>query len=174
MKYTCENGRSMVEMLGVLMLMVVLSLVGLVGYNGAKGYWKVTNILGKAQEFSSIARVKARNITTEDVSFTLPKGVHRMDAIIGGQEITINTTEHGHLTNITREPIDVDCGTQTIPVGYDKVRVWYDEVLLTQDDLKLFQSYYKGRCLGPFVYINEGQKTFPFFYISFPDRNVAD
>ena len=52
MKKTAENGRSMVEMLGVLAVIGVLSIGGIIGYKRAMEMNQVNTIMFSAKEYA--------------------------------------------------------------------------------------------------------------------------
>lgn len=56
-----ENGRSMVEMLGVLAIIGVLSIGGIAGYMIAMNRWKANNIINSGSVFAVLAMQKEAN-----------------------------------------------------------------------------------------------------------------
>ena len=61
MKYTNENGRSMVEMLGVLAIVGVLSIGGIAGYTRAMRNWRANEIIDAANKVVVIAETNDSN-----------------------------------------------------------------------------------------------------------------
>ena len=82
-----ENGRSMVEMLGVLAIIGVLSVAGIAGYTMAMKKYRANEMLNAASQVVILAKAKAANgatvtnYTNTDASITSP---------ISGATITVD------------------------------------------------------------------------------------
>lgn len=70
-----ESGRTMVEMLGVLMIFGFLSIVGIAGYEELKNKWRVTETLTAIQKVHSVARSKGRSTNSYKQNLPLPNGI---------------------------------------------------------------------------------------------------
>ena len=70
-----ELGRSMVEMLGVLMILAVVSVAGLVTYDYAKKRWWETETGQVITKIFSLAKSKTRNVTAHEMHLALPRGI---------------------------------------------------------------------------------------------------
>ena len=117
MKRRSESGRSMVEMLAVLVIFVVLSLLGIVGFDFMKERQQANELMKVVINIYNIARTKGHNTTTDYERMDVPKGVGRMDAKIAEkvvliyhdpQEITngvIKTIENLYNYKVTEETI---------------------------------------------------------------------
>ena len=76
MKNVNESGRSMVEMLGVLAIIGVLSIGGILGYTRAMNNWKANEILDAANRVMVAAQLDqtdAQEVTYEQLGGTLAK-----------------------------------------------------------------------------------------------------
>ena len=82
MKKRSESGRSMVEMLAVLVIFVMLSLLGIVGFDFMKERQQANDLMKEVINIYNIARTKGHNTTTQYERMDVPKGVTRMDAKI--------------------------------------------------------------------------------------------
>ncbi len=79
-----ESGRTMVEMLGVLMIFAVLSIVGIAGYDEIKDKWRVTQTLTAVQKVYSVARSKGKMADSFTQRLPLPRGVVYIKAYPSG------------------------------------------------------------------------------------------
>ena len=70
-----ESGRSMVEMIAVLMILAVVSIAGLVTYDYAKQRWWETQLSQVVTKVLTVAKAKERNVTSQELRLELPKGV---------------------------------------------------------------------------------------------------
>ncbi len=82
---TNENGRSMVEMLGVLAIIGVLSVAGIAGYSMAMKRYRANEVVNTASVLYTLAEAKylmggpgTEYKAKEDASLTLPSGVTSM------------------------------------------------------------------------------------------------
>ena len=89
MKKTNESGRSMVEMLGVLAIVGVLSVGGLAGYTTAMNKYRATEIMNAISLTLVAAESEGTTKTYTSAYSALPGAV---SSII--QEITVNPGEH--------------------------------------------------------------------------------
>ena len=75
-----ENGRSMVEMLGVLAIIGVLSVAGIAGYSMAMNKYRANEVLNTASQVVILARAQAEtggnatNVKNTDVGISAPYG----------------------------------------------------------------------------------------------------
>ncbi len=77
MKRTNESGRSMVEMLGVLAIIGVLSIGGIAGYTTAMNRYRANEVVDIANKYATIVysgvqTFKAMNATTSTDGYTAP------------------------------------------------------------------------------------------------------
>lgn len=84
-----ESGRTMVEMLAVLVIFIVLSLLGIVGFDFMKNRQKANEVMKVAINIFNISRTKGINTTTEYERMEVPKGVGRMDVKIADKIVII-------------------------------------------------------------------------------------
>ena len=117
MKKNNESGRSMVEMLAVLVIFVMLSLLGIVGFDFMKERQQANELMKVVINIYNIARTKGHNTTTQYERMEVPEGVSRMDAKVAEkvvliyhspEEITdgvIKTIEHLYHYQVTRETV---------------------------------------------------------------------
>lgn len=70
-----ESGRSMLEMIGVLCVLAVLSVAGLVTYDYAKERFWAVNASQALVKMMSISRVQGRNVTDTSARINLPDGL---------------------------------------------------------------------------------------------------
>lgn len=99
MKNVNESGRSMVEMLGVLAIIGVLSIGGIAGYTLAMNRYRANEILNAASmvAIEAVARAATSTDGTATVDYatmagvSLPTGANRIIGYHNGQvEITVN------------------------------------------------------------------------------------
>ena len=95
-----ENGRSMVEMLGVLAIIGVLSVAGIAGYSMAMKKYRVNEILNAASQCAVLAQAKYE---TTNASAT----VSASDFGYSGDVASVDATYDG------------TSGTITVPSGYE-------------------------------------------------------
>ena len=70
-----ESGRSMVEMIAVLMILAVVSIAGLVTYDYAKQRWWETQLSQVVTKVLTVSKTKERNVTSQELRLELPKGI---------------------------------------------------------------------------------------------------
>ncbi len=70
-----ESGRSMLEMIGVLFVLAIVSVVGLVTYDYAKERFWAVNASQALVKMMSISRVQGRNVTDTSARINLPDGL---------------------------------------------------------------------------------------------------
>ena len=169
-----ESGRTMVEMMAVLMIIIVLSLVGLVGYKSAKNYWRATEVVSSAQDLIAIARTKGTYVQASQLNFALPAGVIDMEGYVGGNPFNLSTTTHDYLNDITRNKDTPLCGRATVSRSQDRIRVWYKKGIFTEDMFKAMNSLYGSRCLGTFTGKTPTETDFYFFYIIMPEKDIDE
>ena len=75
MTQTNESGRSMVEMLGVLAIIGVLSVGGIAGYTMAMRSYQANEILQAASMLAMEARLKEATLTTADIGIKNIQGL---------------------------------------------------------------------------------------------------
>lgn len=101
-----ENGRSMVEMLGVLAIIGVLSIGGIAGYTMAMNRYRANEILDTASKLSVVAQTTGANgVTTtkkptlQDIGFaegvTNVHGATFTDIYSGGDVVLTGTVTQG-------------------------------------------------------------------------------
>ena len=82
-----ENGRSMVEMLGVLAIIGVLSVAGIAGYTMAMRKYKANEIVNVASQVAILARAMNAGVggtmTNEDAGIPDPSGATEIKAKCG-------------------------------------------------------------------------------------------
>ena len=92
---TNENGRSMVEMLGVLAIIGVLSVAGIAGYSMAMKKYKANEIIATASTFYALADAQREaqygftGNSLSEVSIPKPFGTVDMSYDHGAGEITV-------------------------------------------------------------------------------------
>ena len=92
---TNENGRSMVEMLGVLAIIGVLSVAGIAGYSMAMKRYKANEVVNIASTLYTLAEAKylldsnAGSYTATQAGLTLPSGITSMTYTHSDGKITI-------------------------------------------------------------------------------------
>jgi len=121
-----ENGRSMVEMLGVLAIIGVLSVAGIAGYSMAMKKYRVNEIINAASQVAVLAQARAEvggtsSMTAEDAGYTSNiGGVAPSDITANGEdkEITI-TLPSGISTTDIQAVVGTGCkiGEFTITTG---------------------------------------------------------
>ena len=94
MKYTNENGRSMVEMLGVLAIVGVLSIGGIAGYTRAMRNWRANEIIDAANKVVVLAE-------TEDDGKADYTDVGTIANVAGGALDTIEAERSGSTGTVT-------------------------------------------------------------------------
>ncbi len=117
MKKNNESGRSMVEMLAVLVIFAILSLLGIVGFDFMKERQQANELMKVVINIYNIARTKGHNTTTQYERMEVPEGVSRMDAKIVDKVVLIyhnpdditdgvvNAIENLYNYQVTRETI---------------------------------------------------------------------
>ncbi len=104
-----ESGRSMVEMLGVLAIIGVLSVGGIAGYMLSMNRFRANNLIDKASKFATIA------YSTVQTGAAMGKTISATEVIFSDQKLgTIDTTGG---ESITMGSIDSD-GTVKVKVGF--------------------------------------------------------
>jgi len=91
MKYTNESGRSMVEMLGVLAIVGVLSVGGIAGYTRAMRSWRANEILDAANRVAAMVETELGTANGDSLTYTqMTNDAEAIKRIAGGvvQEIT--------------------------------------------------------------------------------------
>lgn len=94
---TNQNGRSMVEMLGVLAIIGVLSVAGIVGYTIAMRKYKA-NEIAEAISMLAIAAKTAnggQGITTSENDYSYDDLLEDTHTIAGVETLTVNTASGG-------------------------------------------------------------------------------
>lgn len=89
MKKQNESGRSMIEMLAVLVIFIMLSLLGIVGFDYMKERQQANELMKVALNIYNVARTKGHNTTTQYERMEVPKGVYRMDVQIVDKVVLI-------------------------------------------------------------------------------------
>ena len=89
MKRKNESGRSMVEMLAVLVIFIMLSLLGIVGFDFMKERQQANELMKVVINIYNIARTKGHNTTTQYERMDVPKGISRMDAKVAEKVVLI-------------------------------------------------------------------------------------
>lgn len=89
MKRKNESGRSMVEMLAVLVIFAILSLLGIVGFDFMKERQYTNELMDVAVNIYNVARTKGHNTTTDIERMSVPRGVGRMDANVATRSVVI-------------------------------------------------------------------------------------
>ncbi|MDR2901592.1 MAG: hypothetical protein LBU87_00580 [Lactobacillales bacterium] len=90
-----ESGRSMVEMLGVLAIIGVLSIGGIAGYTIAMNRWRANEILDTAAKLSVIAITKGTQSTDATATFA---DLDMTGKKVGGQATNMTATSAGVVT----------------------------------------------------------------------------
>ena len=85
MKNVNESGRSMVEMLGVLAIIGVLSIGGIAGYTRAMRGWKANEILDAASRVAAMVQTK---LATENMTYSEMVGNDTAVTKIAGGSVT--------------------------------------------------------------------------------------
>ena len=91
MKYTNESGRSMVEMLGVLAIVGVLSVGGIAGYTRAMRSWRANEILDAANRVAAMVETELGTSNGDKLTYSQMTGdATAISRVAGGvvQEIT--------------------------------------------------------------------------------------
>ena len=90
-----ENGRSMVEMLGVLAIIGVLSVAGIASYSMAMKKFKANEILNAASQTIILAESKAETSGEAQTAFTAENvGYTSKIGGIDPDKISVNTANH--------------------------------------------------------------------------------
>lgn len=97
MKNTNESGRSMVEMLGVLAIIGVLSIGGIAGYTLAMNRYRANEILNAAA-LVSIAATSANGGVGANANLEALGGIETMSLPAIGNNAAINSTPDGIVT----------------------------------------------------------------------------
>jgi type II secretory pathway pseudopilin PulG len=105
-----QSGRSMIEMLGVLAIVGVLSAGGIAGYSMAMANYKATTLNEKVLAISQQARVLYEGVYNETASDD-PKGVMGLRLIASGFVADVNNPFGGYLKT---NPSSGDSSTFTI------------------------------------------------------------
>ena len=91
-----ENGRSMVEMLGVLAIIGVLSVAGIAGYSMAMKKYRANEIVNTASQLAILAQAQNQGMGgTADLStigLNSVAGATNMEASCGSSGCTVNVT----------------------------------------------------------------------------------
>ena len=95
MKYTNENGRSMVEMLGVLAIIGVLSIGGIAGYTRAMRNWRANEIIDAANKTVVVAE------TQDAGSATYTTDVGNIENVAGHAASQITAVRQGSTGTVT-------------------------------------------------------------------------
>ena len=104
-----ESGRSMVEMLGVLAIIGVLSVGGIAGYMLSMNRFRANNLIDKASKFATIA------YSTVQTGAAMGKTIAATDVVFSDQKLgTIDTTGG---ESIVMDSIASD-GTVKVKVGF--------------------------------------------------------
>ena len=74
-----QAGRSMIEMIGVLMVLAIVSVTGLVTYDYAKDRWWETDLAQTITKVLTIAKTKQREVSDRELRLVLPKGIHSIE-----------------------------------------------------------------------------------------------
>ena len=99
-----EKGRSMVEMLGVLAIIGVLSVGGIYGYTVAMNKYKANEVVQAASMLGTLAIGKASTATTDVTDYTLSEaGIASADAIQGC------TPKADAAKGATTATVDIEC-----------------------------------------------------------------
>ena len=116
MKRTNESGRSMVEMLGVLAIIGVLSIGGIAGYSMAMNRYRANEALDVANKYAVIVysgyqTAKATNGSTDNLPTLKAAGLTtNSDATKTPGGVTIATPTVGTITDGTTNPTVDDTG----------------------------------------------------------------
>ena len=93
-----ENGRSMVEMLGVLAIIGVLSVAGIAGYSMAMRKYRTNEVLNAASQLVILAQAKSvsggnatETATLGDLGVTSVAGLDDMTATCTGSNCTVES-----------------------------------------------------------------------------------
>ena len=115
MKKTNETGRSMVEMLGVLAIVGVLSIGGIAGYTRAMKNWRANEIIDAANKVA--AMVETEVAVTESLTYNAMVGDSETDAgkgkvskIAGGVVNQITAYGIGATTNAGKVVVELKNG----------------------------------------------------------------
>ncbi len=88
-----ESGRSMVEMLGVLAIIGVLSIGGIAGYTIAMNRYRANEILDTAAKVSVMGMASdAGGITLNSIGLTQGSGPHGASSMTAGTDGAVNIT----------------------------------------------------------------------------------
>ena len=94
-----ENGRSMIEMLGVLAIIGVLSIGGLAGYTMAMNRHKANNVLDYVSRVAVIAQTNATKSSDTDCNTVLGETTNQYDCTVtcdgngASATVTVNAGE---------------------------------------------------------------------------------
>ena len=126
-KLNQESGRSMVEMLGVLAIIGVLSIGGIAGYTMAMNRYKANELLNAASMANILAQSYngGEGISSETTYDTLMGGTNTIVGVAGS---SIKATSAGTVTVATGDP-DI-CSAMT-NIGGDKVTCGTDKTTAT-------------------------------------------
>lgn len=84
-----ETGRSMIEMLAVLVIFALLSLVGIKGFDYMKGRQAANEMMKVVYNIYNVSKTKGYSTTTYYERMPVPKGVARMDVDLPEKTVTI-------------------------------------------------------------------------------------
>ncbi len=126
-----ENGRSMVEMLGVLAIIGVLSVAGIAGYTMAMKKYRVNEVVNTASQVAILARsLNAGNGgvgyatgstgTTSgavDTGIAKPNGVTKIEANCSSDPCTVTITGAGDLKDLIETTVGTSNGFYTATVS---------------------------------------------------------
>ncbi|MBP5343848.1 MAG: hypothetical protein J6Y85_02080 [Alphaproteobacteria bacterium] len=105
MKNINESGRSMVEMLGVLAIIGVLSIGGIAGYTRAMRNWRVNEILDAASKVAAMVETK---LATESLTYNDMVGsTGAVGKIAGGVVSEIEAYGMGFATTAKANTVEV-------------------------------------------------------------------
>lgn len=117
-----ENGRSMVEMLGVLAIIGVLSIGGIAGYTMAMNRYRANEILDTASKLSVVAQTTGVN-TGDFVEPTLSTIGLSGDDVHGAQfkvvqngDVTLSKLPSNGVQNALKSILGVSSLTNTTPI----------------------------------------------------------
>ncbi len=130
MKRTNETGRSMVEMLGVLAIIGVLSIGGIAGYTMAMNRYRANEVLDMATKYATIVYTghqtnKAMNAGSL-VGYTVPSFCETglVTATSTNSKCTVNGAEIGYKgTKTAYATISDDDSTVTFDIKFDSPNV---------------------------------------------------
>lgn len=111
-----QSGRSMVEMLGVLMVLAIVSVAGLVTYDYAKERWWETQLSQAISKVLTVAKTKEKNISARELRIALPKGIHSIQT----EQVSF-MTEDGTENSTPFKKVVITFGMKTLDCDVEKV-----------------------------------------------------